>query len=541
MRYENLELMQKKYCNYLMILMAFSLIGCAKRGSITGGKKDTIAPVMTSSLPKNFSPNFNGKEIKLTFDEYVKLKDVSKQLIISPPMKSPPEILPATASKTITIKIKDTLQPNTTYSFNFGKSIQDNNEGNPYQQFKYVFSTGSYIDSLTLGVKTKDAIGKKVDNFVSILLYEVNEKYTDSAIYKQSPRYVTNTLDSLKLGKFENLKKGKYRLVALKDANGNNKFDPKTDKIGFQKDFITLPNDTIYELELFKEEMPFKSVNFIQASAAKYTVGYEGKAKDVKISVKRGTEILPFIISKFPKKDSLQVWFKATKGDSINVAVSQNKFKKTYLLKVKDQKKDSLSFSSEQTGTLSFRDTIAINSNTPINRWDVTKIKLINKDSAEVKFSTEYDEFHQKLKFLFQKEPLEKYNLKLLPGALLNYYDKKNDTLSYDFTTKNLSDYGNLKVTLENVNRFPVIVELLDEKGDVTASQYSDKNREIIFDLIEPRKYTLRVIYDDNKDKSWTPGNFLELRQSEEVIYFPKELDVRANWDVEQPFDLSTK
>lgn len=519
--------------------MVFFLIGCAKRGTITGGKKDTIAPVMTSSLPKNFSSNFNGKEIKLTFDEYVKLKDVSKQLIISPPMKSQPEILPATASKTITIKIKDTLQPNTTYSFNFGKSIQDNNEGNPYQQFKYVFSTGSYIDSLTLGVKTKDAIGKKVDNFVSILLYEVNEKYTDSAIYKQSPRYVTNTLDSLKLGKFENLKKGTYRLVALKDANGNNKFDPKTDKIGFQKDFIKIPNDTIYELELFKEELPFKSTNFTQASAEKYTMGYEGKAKDVKISVKRGTESIPFIVSKFPKKDSLQVWFKAIKGDSISIAVSKNKFKKTYLLKVKDQKKDSLSFSSEQTSTLNFRDTFAINSNTPINQWDVTKMKLINKDSAEVKFTTEYDEFHQKLKFLFQKEPLEKYNLKLMPGALLNYYDKKNDTLSYDFTTKNLSDFGNLKVTLENVKRFPVIVQLLDEKGDVAASEYSDKNKEIIFDLLEPNKYTLRVIYDDDKDKSWTPGNFLELRQSEEVIYFPKELDVRANWDVEQPFDLT--
>ena len=114
-----------------------------------------------------------------------------------------------------------------------------------------------------------------------------------------------------------------------------------------------------------------------------------------------------------------------------------------------------------------------------------------------------------------------------------------NDTLSYNFTTNNLSDYGNLKVTLENVNRFPVIVELLDEKGDVAASEYSDKNKEIIFDLLEPNKYTLRVIYDDDKDKSWTSGNFLELRQSEEVICFPKELDVRANWDVEQPVDLA--
>ena len=86
-------------------------------------------------------------------------------------MKRQPEILPYNASKFITIRIKDTLLPNTTYSFNFGKSIQDNNEGNPYQQFKYVFSTGSYIDSLNLGAKVKDAIERKVDNYVSIMLY----------------------------------------------------------------------------------------------------------------------------------------------------------------------------------------------------------------------------------------------------------------------------------------------------------------------------------------------------------------------------------
>ena len=99
------------------------MASCAKRGSITGGDKDTIAPVLKASFPKNFSTNFNGKEIKLVFDEYVKLKNINKQLIISPPMKTQPEILPQTASKIVTIKIKDTLQPNTTYSFNFGQSI----------------------------------------------------------------------------------------------------------------------------------------------------------------------------------------------------------------------------------------------------------------------------------------------------------------------------------------------------------------------------------------------------------------------------------
>jgi len=105
----------------------------------------------------------------------------------------------------------------------------------------------------------------------------------------------------------------------------------------------------------------------------------------------------------------------------------------------------------------------------------MTKMKLINKDSAEVKFTTEYDEFHQQLKFNFQKEPLEKYKLKIFPGALVDFNEKKNDTLSYSFNTNSTADYGNLRVTLENVKHFPIIVELTNTKGDVLASEYSEK------------------------------------------------------------------
>ena len=530
--------MQKGVFKYVLLLLVFLVIGCAKKGTITGGLKDTIAPKMVNSLPKNFSTNFTGKEIKISFDEYIKLKDINKQLIISPPMKRQPGILPYNASKVITIRIKDTLLPNTTYSFNLGKSIADNNEGNPYQQFKYVFSTGSYIDSLNLGAKVKDAIEKKVDNYVSIMLYDANDKYNDSIIYKQVPRYITNTLDSLQLVKFENLKEGKYRLIALKDVNGNNKFDPKTEKIGFQKEFITIPNDTIYELELFKEESTFKAVNASQASGSRFTIGYEGNPKDVKITLKKNSEAIPFVVSQLPKKDSLQVWFKAVKGDSLSIDVTKNKFQKIFSLKVKEQKRDTLGFSSEQQGTISFRDDFAIKSNVPLTKWDVTKMKLINKDSAEVKFTNEYDEQKQELKFIFNKEPLEKYNLKVLPDALTDYYDRKNDSLSFDFSTDNLSDYGNLRIKLENVKRFPVIVELTDKDGKVIVSQYSEKETLLNFDLIDPAKYTIRVIYDDDKNKRWTPGSFLEQRQSEEVIYFLKEVDVRANWDVEQPVDV---
>jgi len=239
-----------------------------------------------------------------------------------------------------------------------------------------------------------------------------------------------------------------------------------------------------------------------------------------------------------PEKDSLQVWFKAVKDDSLAVEVTKDKFNKKFTLKFKEQKKDTISFGAEQRGTLHFRETFAINTGTPVVKFDESKMKLLNKDSTEVKFTTEYDEFNQKIKFNFKKEPQEKYVITLLPGALVDVNQKINDTLNYKFATNNQTDYGNLKVSLEHVKRFPVIVELTDHDGKVIASEYSEKNTEINFDLLEPRLFTLRLIYDDNKNKIWDSGNFIEKRQAEEVIYFPKEVDVRANWDVEQPFDV---
>jgi hypothetical protein len=529
-----------KYAFFLLLLMT---IGCAKRGSITGGLKDTIAPVLKASFPENFNKNFKGNEIKLVFDENIKLKNLNKQLIISPPMKYEPSILPTTPSKTITIKIKDTLRTNTTYSFNFGQGIADNNEGNPLNQFKYVFSTGDYIDSLTLDGTVKSAYDKEVESFVSVMLYEVNDTFKDSIVYKENPKYVTNTLDSLKAFRLENLKAGKYLLVAMKDYNSNNKYNPKTDKIGFSKELITIPNDTVYELELFKEKLPFKTYKPTQASGNRLLMGFEGKlnkaADRPKIILKNSADVLATVITKFPKKDSLQIWYKPIKVDSLTLAVAKDKYEANFTFKIKDQKKDTLNISALQNGTLKFGERFTLESTTPLIRIENSKINLINTSKTVVPFTTEYDEFNQKLYFDFKKEPLENYIIKILPGAFTDFFEKSNDTLSYKLNTKTTADYGNLTVVLANAKQFPIIIELTNEKGDVLVSAYSDEKTTINFNLIDPALYTLRAIYDNNKNKEWDSGNYLEKRQAEEVIYFSKEIDVRANWDVNQIFDLS--
>ena len=520
------------------------MMSCAKRGSITGGLKDTLAPVLKYSSPKNFSTDFKANEIVLTFDEYVKLKNTNKQLIISPPMKHEPIILPTTASKEITIKILDTLQPNTTYSMNFGQSIADNNEGNALNQFKYVFSTGSYIDSLSIGGIVKDAYEKNVDNFVSVMLYEVNDKFKDSVVYKEFPRYITNTLDSLRTFKLENLRAGKYLLVVLKDKGNNNKYNPKDDKIGFIKHYITVPNDTLFELELFKESQQLKALKPIQASGNRLFLPYDSKQdftnSKPKVVLKNKDEILESIVTRFPKKDSLQVWYKPIKVDSLSMEISNENYNKKFTFRIKDQKKDTLNITATQSGVLNFRDRFTLESATPLVKFDKSKINLINKDSVAVDFTTEYDEFDQKLYVDFKKEPLEKYKFTFLPGALIDFYDKTNDTLSYKLTTKEYADYGNLVLNLKNVKRFPIIVDVTNKKGDVVlASQYSEGQTKLTFDLVEPNAFTLRITYDDNKNKIYDSGNFLKKTYAEEVFYYQKEIDVRTNWDVDETIDMS--
>ncbi|CAD0003350.1 Ig-like domain-containing protein [Flavobacterium salmonis] len=536
--------MLKNNLKYFTFLLVFLMISCAKRGSITGGLKDTLAPILKSSSPKNFSTDFKADEIILTFDEYVKLKNANKQLIISPPMKNPPVITPTNASKFINIKILDTLKLNTTYSLNFGQSIADNNEGNPYNQFKYVFSTGTYIDSLAVNGKIKDSYDKTVDNFVTVMLYEVNDKFKDSVIYKENPRYITNTLDSLTTFRLENLKAGKYLLVALKDKGNNNKFNPKDDKIGFFKQPITIPNDTVFELELFKERLPLKAFKPIQASGNRLLLPYEGKQnfKDSKpkIVLKNGNEVLETIITQFPKKDSLQVWYKPIKADSLSLEISKDNYEKKFNFKIKNQKKDSLNITALQNGVIHFRDKFTLETATPLIKFDKSKIQLVNKDSTAVPYTTEYDEFEQKLYFDFKKEPAQKYNFTFLPGALTDLNEKSNDTLSYKLNTREIEEYGNLTLNLQNVKRFPIIVELTNKKGDIVlASDYSESKTKFDFLLLEPSVYSVRIIYDDNNNKRYDPGNYLEKRYAEEVFYYQEEIDLHANWDKIESMDLS--
>jgi len=333
--------MRKRLLNlFSFVAIGLVIINCANRGNPSGGEKDKTPPVITKSSPENYSTNFTAKEIRISFDEYIKVKDLQRNLIISPPMDPAPEITPlGTASKYITIKIHDTLSPNTTYAFNFGESIIDNNEDNPYPFYRYVFSTGDYIDSLSVGGSIIDAINKKPEEFVSVMLYEMDSTFTDSVIYKEKPNYITSTLDSTTTFLLENLKAGNYLMVALKDENSNYTFEQKTDKIGFVDDFISIPTDSSYTIELFKEKINFKATRPNLISGQKIAFGYEGSHEEMKIKwLSEKPDSLKTVITKDQKQDTLYYWFKPLiASDSLNFEVTNRNYADTLTVRIKDQ------------------------------------------------------------------------------------------------------------------------------------------------------------------------------------------------------------
>ncbi|CAM1339015.1 Ig-like domain-containing protein [Tenacibaculum aestuarii] len=522
----------------LITLFAFIIVSCARKGRPEGGPKDETAPIMVTANPPYETIHFKEDNIRIYFNEYIVLKDLQKQLVVSPPMKNPPLITPqGTPSKYINIKILDTLQPNTTYTFNFGNAVQDNNENNKLESFKYVFSTGSYIDSLTIKGSVADAFDKKEVKEVSVLLYKLDSVYNDSIIYKQKPNYVTSTLDSTNF-EFSNLREGKYLMLALKEQANDYIFSSRNDKIGFVADTITLPADSVISnpIRFFKEIQPYEFKRGKEVTKGKIQFGFEGKQDDINIEI---LSEVPQDFKSFTQlekdKDTLNYWYTPIERDSLNFIVNNLNFKDTVTVFLRKKQIDSLSVSSNVGGVLHLKDTMFIQTNNPIVSIDKSKFSLIDKDTVEVAFELKKQSIN-KLAVLFEKKPKFGYIFKGLPQGITDVYETTNDTLNYKFTTRAVDDYGGIVLDVKKETPYPVIIQLL-VKDEVKETVYLSESKKIEFTLLEPKEYAIRAIIDENNNRVWDTGNFLERKQPEQIIYYGTELKLRANWVVQnEPF-----
>lgn len=511
------------------------LSNCARTGMPEGGPKDEEAPLFVTSNPPYKSINFDKKEIDLEFNEFIKLKDLNKQLIVSPPLKTPLLVSPqGTASKSLNLKIIDTLIKNTTYIINFGNAIEDNNESNKLESFKYVFSTGNYIDSLTTSGKIKDAYLEERPKNTNVLLYKIDSAFNDSIVFKKKPNYVANTLDT-SIFNLSNLKEGKYLMIALKETTNDYLFNSKNDKIGFYKDTIILPRDSIIKkpIVLFKETQPYKFKRGKEITKGKIQFGYEGEIKDLKVEIISETPKDFKSISKFEiGKDTLNYWFKPFEADSLNFIVTNKNFLDTVTVKLRKKKIDSLLISSSIGRTLHLRDTLFIKGNNPITKIDTSKITLTDKDTLAVSYASYISTKENKFALLFNKKPEQKYTLKILPSAIYDIYEQKNDTLNFNFTTKEIEDYGRITMNIVNETSNNLIIELLEgkNKDKLVERRFITNTKDLVFNFLEPKTYFVRAIIDENKNNKWDTGNYLLKQQPEKVIYFTEELEVRANY-----------
>ena len=527
--------MNKTLSNFIFaFILGFVFINCANRGTPDGGPKDEIPPSIIKSDPENYSTNFKGNEIRVYFDEYIKIKDLQKQLIISPPMKTQPDVMPlGGASKYITIKIYDTLQPNTTYAFNFGNSITDNNEGNPYPYYRYVLSTGDYIDSLSVNGNIVDALKKEPETFVNVALYEVDSTFSDSIIYKETPKYITNTLDSVTTFSIENLKPGKYMLMALKDGNGDNKFQQKTDQLAYHKNFIDVPSDSSYTLRLFKEDAVFKATRPRLISGEKIAFGYEGDYEGMNIDIVSKTPPeFEYRITKDKKTDTLNYWYKPRlEVDSLIFKVSKNDFEKEFTARISEQERDSLIIETSPSGNIGYNEDFKVSGTTPLLNFDASKVTLMDKDSTAITFTTVFDTLKNAYLLKFDKTEDNNYRIEMLPEAFEDFFgDKNKDTLNYSLKTKKASDFGYARFTLVNAT-YPLLIQLTDKKGEVKVEQPVIKSGTIDFLNLAPAMYSIRIIHDVNGNKKHDTGNYLKKIQPEKVSHF-QEIEIRADWGI---------
>ena len=534
--------------NFICIVTsALVIFGCAKRGNPSGGPIDSIPPVLVNANPKLNSTNFDSDEIRLTFDEWVKLENIQDQLIISPPIdKSSYEITPLSGvTKKVFLRFLDSLNPKTTYTINFGNSIQDNNENNPLTFFSYTFSTGETIDSLFIMGNIRDAFDQETDDYISLQLYRVDSLFKDSIIYSDKPTYISNTLDSTNY-KFQNLKEGKYLLIALKDLDNNYFFDPFYDKIGFMDSLIILPRDSIIDLKLFKEEtdLVWEKPHFINSE--KIGFGYYGRLDIDKIKIETNIpDSVNYVFTKEKDIDTLNLWLSKNSFDSLNFSLIESDTIKLTTVKFdrkKDSLIDSLNLSPKTINIIDINESFKISSNIPVANVEDSLITVRDIDSLVIPFSTEINSQLNEVFISFDVSPSDKYNIFIKPNAIKDIRVGVNDSINYNVVSQTLEDYGNIFLDILGGNNSKYILQLLNSNNEI-IKEYKNaySNSSYTFNYVIPGKYTFRLIEDLNSNDMWDTGNYIKRKQPEPVYYFPSEIDVRANWDLNETFNLNTK
>lgn len=447
----------KRFLLFVSLLLILGRIlvmdsGCANIVPPSGGPRDSLPPVLAKASPADSTLGFSGNKITFTFNEFIELQNAQQALIISPVPRNFPTV--EYRLNTVTVKLRDSLESNTTYSFNFGESIRDFTEGNTLKNFTYTFSTGSYFDSLELRGKVVLAETGKTDTTLIVMLHSNPE---DSAVVNERPRYFTRQ-DGKGNFVFRNLPPKKFQLYALKDDGGSRRYFSDKQLFAFATDPVdpAAKNEPI-TLYAYAAKPSASVIPTLSIGNRNRTTGSEKRLR-YQVNLSAGQhDLLKDLVLTFEEPlrrfDSLKIRLYA---DSTFEAVGGYRFEK------------------DSTGQ---------------------NISLLNKWK-------ENSEYHIIMDKEFADDSAGRQLL-------------KTDTLS--FRTKKLSDYGSLKLRFKGVDstRSPV---LLIMTGETIVQSVPVQTQEYTQELFVPGEYELRILFDLNGNGKWDPGEFFGKHLQPEIV-----------------------
>lgn len=609
---------------YFVLVLIIVAASCANPVSPTGGPKDITPPEIVNAQPPNLSTNYTGNRIVLTFNEYVMLKEINQQLIISPPLAETPNF--RMKGKSLVADFKNPWRQETTYNIFFGDALVDITESNPLSGFKFTFSTGSVLDSMIIEGKLISAFNLAPVKGAYVMLYD---SVYDSIPYKQLPYYIARTNDQ---GDFSltNLRNQPYLLFALSDINANYLFDQPNEEIAFSDTLIMpwLPakesgkriglNDSLQQTEtpadtviiptgipadsvIVPTEAPADTVvmavvqdtimitdtlnNAIpDSSVLKPVVLAANKllllqfreidtVQDLQKTQLLRQNVLQFIF-KAPAKnpqfkilnegfssrmitaanrmnDSITMWLPGYDADSIQIVVFESgmvpdtvemavKPADKNINKNKEPQVQSLKMTSNLvTGKLkpgsslrlSFPDPIALGNTEALE----LKMDSIVITDADIRFT---DSLKRQLLIKYPWKQGTRYTLTVRDSVFQSIMGLANDSTQYKFTPFTEEETSSLTLRVDLPEPEPYIIQLLDTKDKVLEQYFISDDQQIDFSYLTPGKYKVKAIHDRNNNGKWDTGKYLLKRFPERVIFYPTEIELRANWTVDEPWQI---
>lgn len=523
----------------LMAILCMTIFSqCANPISPTGGDPDEDPPKLDSleSTP-SLQTNFEIQDLYFAFDEWVVVRDPFQQVVISPPLQTFPEVTTKGRGVILKFDSEETLLENTTYTINFGSAIQDLNEGNVLENFKFVFSTGDIIDSLKISGHVIDAKEKTPIEGALVMLYD---QLSDSMIYQSRPVYFSK---SAKDGSFqiENIREDTFQLLALKDENLNYLYDLPTELIAFIDTSIYIGNDSAaikYKLSLFQKENPVNIESTI--------TNLDGVIKVLFNQVIDASNAVPLTdlegMMVRHEFDTLMIWHTDPLVNEHKIEIRALNLIDTITIAAKEENdnprrpgfKYLRSNTRNNAGRTPF-DPISLRFTNPITQFDSSKIRIVLDSVTFNDFTLQIDSVDRRYLNINASWPEESQGtLVILPGCASDMFGQEIiDTTTIKFKNEALKNFGNIKLNAANLDTNQTyIIHLRDQEKVIRRAVIQGQTAwSATYSMLTPKTYNVEVILDLNGNGKWDTGEYSEKRQPEP--YLKQDIEpLRAGWDV---------